>query len=79
MSFIENISADNLNMSEVEFNGHMGYVGGKTDTELLIEESKEDQQGREKLHVLQVRKNAVSQASRTAQFTLSVYKSLVHC
>ncbi len=53
MSFLENISADNLNLSEEEFKTHMGYVDGKTDADLLMEsELVELQQGQEKLHVL---------------------------
>lgn len=56
MSFLENISADNLNMSEDEFKVQMGYVDGKTDADLLIEAEQEDlQQSMEKLHVLKVR------------------------
>lgn len=52
---MENISAENLNMSEEEFNANMGYVDGKTDVDLLIEEEEQEQQAREKLHVLKVR------------------------
>lgn len=53
VSFLENISADNLNMSEDEFKVHMGYVDGKTDADLLIDSEQEElQQSREKLHVL---------------------------
>ena len=56
VSFIENISADNLNMSEEEFKVHMGYVDGKSDADLLIEsEQQEHQQTMETLHVLKVR------------------------
>lgn len=55
VSFLENISAENLNMSEEEFKGHMGYVNGKTDADLLMESELEElQQGQEKLHVLKV-------------------------
>ena len=55
MSFIENISAENLDMSEEDFKVHMGYVDGKTDADLLIEAEQEAlQQSKEKLHVLKV-------------------------
>ena len=54
MSFLENISADVLSMTEDSFNDAMGYVGGKTDADQLIEETDEGDQGREKMHVLQV-------------------------
>lgn len=55
VSFIENISAENLDMSEEEFKVHMGYVDGKTDADLLIEAEQEAlQQSKEKLHVLKV-------------------------
>ena len=55
VAFIENISAENLNMSEEEFNIQMGYVDGKTDADLLIESEEEElQNGKEKLHVLKV-------------------------
>ena len=55
VSFLENISADNLNMSEEEFKIQMGYVDGKTDADLLIEAEQEElQQSMEKLHVLKV-------------------------
>jgi len=42
-------------MKEEEFNVAMGYVDGRTDADLLIEETDEGDQGREKIHVLQVR------------------------
>lgn len=38
ISFIENLSAENLKMSENDFNTKMGYVDGKTDADLLLEE-----------------------------------------
>ena len=60
MSFLENISADNLNMGEEEFKAHMGYVNGKTDADLLMESELEElQQGQEKLHVLKVRRGTI--------------------
>lgn len=56
VAFVENISAENLNMTEEEFKVHMGYVDGKTDADLLIDtEEAELQIGKEKLHVLKVR------------------------
>ena len=53
ISFIENISYDNLRMSEDEFNQNMGYVDGKTDTDLLLEEGDETED-RERIMILQV-------------------------
>jgi hypothetical protein len=41
--FIENISAQNLKLSQEEFNSKMGYVDGKTDSDLLIEEYNDDE------------------------------------
>ncbi|XP_019850987.1 PREDICTED: rab5 GDP/GTP exchange factor-like [Amphimedon queenslandica] len=38
VTFIESISADKLKMSVEDFNNKMGYVNGKTDADLLIEE-----------------------------------------
>ncbi len=56
MSFLENISADNLNISEEEFKAHMGYIDGKTDADLLMESELEElEQSQERLHVLKVR------------------------
>ena len=54
VSFLENISADVMNMKEEEFNVAMGYVDGKTDADLLIEETNDEDQSKEKIHVLQV-------------------------
>ncbi len=60
MSFLENISPEVLNMKEAEFDVAMGYIDGKTDADLLIEETDEEDQSREKIHVLQVRNNRYS-------------------
>ena len=38
VSFIENLSAENLKMSTEEFNEKMGFINGKTDVDLLLEE-----------------------------------------
>ena len=38
MSFIENLTAENLKMPQEEFDKKMGFVDGKTDADLLIEE-----------------------------------------
>ena len=54
MSFVENISADVLNMKEEEFNLLMGYVDGKTDADLLIEEVDDEALDKEKILLLQV-------------------------
>ena len=40
-------------MSEDEFNQNMGYVDGKTDTDLLLEEGDETED-RERIMILQV-------------------------
>ena len=53
ISFIENISYENLRISEEEFNQNMGYVDGKTDTDLLLEEGDETED-RERIMILQV-------------------------
>ena len=57
MSFVENLSSENVNMSEAEFNVKMGYINNKTDADLLIEEVDQEQESKEKLHVLKVRMN----------------------
>ena len=54
ISFIENISYENLRISEEEFNENMGYIGGKTDTDLLLEEGDETED-RERIMILKVR------------------------
>ncbi|KAL5484561.1 hypothetical protein EMCRGX_G021085 [Ephydatia muelleri] len=38
VSFIENLTAENLKMPQDEFDKKMGFVNGKTDADLLIEE-----------------------------------------
>jgi hypothetical protein len=51
--FIENISYENLRISEEEFNENMGYVDGKTDTDLLLEEGDETED-QERIMILKV-------------------------
>ena len=52
---MENITAENLNMREEEFKVHMGYVDGKTDADLLMEDEEEAlDNAKEKLHVVKV-------------------------
>jgi len=49
--FIENITAESLKMEDEEFNKKMGYVDGKTDADLLLEED-DGVEDRERLMVL---------------------------
>ncbi len=61
MSFIENLSADNLNMSEEEFQVCMGYVDGKSEADLFIQAEEEElQQSLEKLHVLKASQRTIA-------------------
>ena len=47
--------AKNLKIPEEEFNVKMGYVNGKTDVDLFLEEGEaEEQEDRERIMVLQV-------------------------
>ena len=56
VSFIENVRAKNLMLPEEEFNMKMGYVNGKTDIDLFLEESAaEEEEDQERTMVLEVR------------------------
>ncbi len=56
VSFIENVKADNVNLSREEFNQNMGFVDGRTDVDLLLAEGWEElEQDDENKQVLQVR------------------------
>ena len=58
MSFIENVGAKNLQISEEEFNDKMGYVDGKTDIDLFLEEgAAQDEEDQERIMVLEVSGN----------------------
>ena len=55
VSFIENVRAKNLKIPEEEFNMKMGYVGGKTDVDLFLEEGViEEEEDKERIMVLKV-------------------------
>ena len=56
LSFIENVQAKNIKIPEEEFNVKMGYVNGKTDMDLFLEEGEaEEEEDRERIMVLGVR------------------------
>ena len=55
VSFIENVRAKNLRIQEEEFNVKMGYVDGKTDVDLFLEEGEvEEEEDHERIMVLGV-------------------------
>lgn len=62
VSFIENLTAENLKMPQEEFDKKMGFVDGKTDADLLIEEDNfvEDE---ERVFILRSYSEAVKEAS----------------
>ena len=55
VSFIENVRAKNLKIPEEEFNMKMGYVDGRTDVDLFLEEGEiEEEEDKERIMVLKV-------------------------
>ena len=55
VSFVETIRAKNLRIAEAEFNEKMGYVDGKTDIDLFLEEGEvEEEEDQERLMVIEV-------------------------
>ena len=55
VSFIENVRAENLKIDEREFDVKMGFVDGKTDLDLFLEEGAvEEEEDLERIMILEV-------------------------